>query len=155
MTVLFLLFHLIYISSRFLIVSTNRDASFFLNSCTVFIYMDLMYFMVFLLMDVWIDFDVSTITASVLIANLGHISFCLFLYISVIFIGEKKEFWFFFFFYVYLFERDRERLHAGEEQRMRERKKERERIPSRLCTVSAKPDTGVDLMTLRSWPELK
>ena len=36
-----------------------------------------------------------------------------------------------------------------------ERERERERIPSRLCTVIAEPDTGLGLRTVRSWPKLR
>ena len=42
--------------------------------------------------------------------------------------------------------RERGREGGRESDRERERERERERIPSRLCTVSTEPDTGLDLM---------
>ena len=53
-----------------------------------------------------------------------------------------------FFFKAHLFilrEREREQ---HEQRRGRER--ERKRIPSRLCTVSAEPEAGLDLMDLET-----
>ena len=37
----------------------------------------------------------------------------------------------------------------------RDRERGRERIPSSLHAVSAEPDTGLNLMMVRSWPEPK
>ena len=45
------------------------------------------------------------------------------------------------------FERENER---GEREHGTDREKGRGRIPSRLCTVSTKPDVGLDLTTVRS-----
>ena len=65
-------------------------------------------------------------------------------------------FYIYIFFYLFLkclfiFEREREWVQAGEGQRERWR----ERIPSRLHAVSMEPDMGLDVTTVRSWPELK
>ena len=58
------------------------------------------------------------------------------------------------FLIVYLFI-VRERESGHEWGRGREREGERERIPSRLYFVSVEPDVGLELTTMRSWPELK
>ena len=44
--------------------------------------------------------------------------------------------------------RERERMHASRGERQRGRKREGDRIPSRLHTVSTKPDAGLNPMTL-------
>ena len=38
-----------------------------------------------------------------------------------------------------------ESRHVQEGEKQRERERERERIPSRLCTVSMEPDSGLKL----------
>ena len=47
---------------------------------------------------------------------------------------------------MFIFERERETKHELGRGRERERERERERIPSRLCTVSAESDVGLELM---------
>ena len=61
-------------------------------------------------------------------------------------LGTEFFFFFFFKFVFYLFW---ERVSQGGAER------EADRIPSRLCTPSTEPDRGLDLPTVRSWPELK
>ena len=41
--------------------------------------------------------------------------------------------------------RERETERQRDRERERKRERERERIPSRLCTVSAEPDAGLNL----------
>ena len=53
------------------------------------------------------------------------------------------------------FERERERKSVSKPAGERQRESERERIQSRLLAVSAGPHLGLDLTTVRSWPELK
>ena len=48
-----------------------------------------------------------------------------------------------------------ERMHEYSRVGGRQREREKEGIPNRLCTVCTEPDTGLKLMTQRSWPELK
>ena len=52
---------------------------------------------------------------------------------------QKKPSFFLVFIYLFLRDRERERTHIGK------RGAERERIPSRLCTVSTEPETGLKL----------
>ena len=53
--------------------------------------------------------------------------------------NKKKPYFFLVFIYLFLRDRERERTHIGR------RGAERERIPSRLCTVSTEPETGLKL----------
>ena len=65
---------------------------------------------------------------------------------------NMKTKWLFFFKFVY-FERDSTWVERGQ----RDRGRERERIPSRLCTVSTKPDMGLKPMNceIMTWAQLK
>lgn len=67
---------------------------------------------------------------------------------------------FFFFFYscrTHPFVRFFYRFIYFESKResMRERAEERENLKQTSCDLTTKPDFGLDLVTLRSWPELK
>lgn len=99
----------------------------------------------------WVRILILPITCWVTMVTLFNllvsISFCL-------------KWWFpltiLFFEKIYLFIWEGERLRERENMQVVEGwgQKERERIPSRLNTEPA-PNTGLNLPTLRSWPELK